>query len=59
MFQFLINLSADKSQSNIIPEAIHLCDGLMASGYPPELYCMLIFSKPTISELINKMAVFF
>lgn len=42
IFKFFINLSEDKSQSNIIPEAIHLCDGLMASGYPPELYCMLI-----------------
>ncbi|CAH1724958.1 unnamed protein product [Aphis gossypii] len=40
IFQFFINLSEDKSQSNIIPEAIHLCDGLMASGYPPELYCI-------------------
>lgn len=45
MFQFFINLSGDKSQSNVIPEAIHLCDGLMASGYPPELYCMLIISE--------------
>lgn len=43
MFQFFINLSGDKSQSNIISEAIHLCDGLMASGFSPELYCMLIF----------------
>lgn len=47
MFQFFINLSGDKSQSNIISEAIHLCDGLMASGYPPELYCMLIFPNQT------------
>lgn len=41
MFQFFINLSEDKNQSNIIPEAIHLCDGLMASGYSPESYCMV------------------
>ncbi|VVC25146.1 Hypothetical protein CINCED_3A023792 [Cinara cedri] len=40
MFQFFINLSGDKSQANIISEAIHLCDGLMASGYPPEFYCI-------------------
>ncbi|XP_025420820.1 huntingtin [Sipha flava] len=40
MFQFFINLSEDKNQSNIIPEAIHLCDGLMASGYSPESYCI-------------------
>lgn len=43
MFQFFINLSGDKSQSHIIPEAIHLCDGLMASGYAPESYCTFIF----------------
>jgi hypothetical protein len=43
MFQFFINLSEDKNQSNIIPEAIHLCDGLMASGYSPESYCMFIY----------------
>lgn len=57
MFQFFINLSGDKSQSNVIPEAIHLCDGLMASGYPPELYCMLIILEHFYSLNINNKLI--
>lgn len=41
IFHLFISLSADKNKSNnnLISEAIRLCDGLMASGYPPDLYC--------------------
>lgn len=62
MFRFFINLSGDylfiwlknhKNQSNIIPEAIHLCDGLMASGYPEELYCMLMFIEHSFIIFYN------
>ncbi|XP_050533729.1 huntingtin isoform X2 [Daktulosphaira vitifoliae] len=53
IFNLFIHLSTDKSKSNnLISEAIRLCDGLMASGYPPDLYCI-----PAILPIVENVYV--
>ncbi|XP_050429862.1 huntingtin isoform X2 [Adelges cooleyi] len=54
IFHLFISLSADKNKSNnnLISEAIRLCDGLMASGYPPDLYCI-----PAILPIVENVYV--
>ncbi|XP_059488388.1 huntingtin isoform X2 [Neocloeon triangulifer] len=43
IFKFLVQLSYEKNHSKAIigvPEILQLCDGLMASGQPPQTHCI-------------------